>query len=74
MNFFLKSKYDCRDFFVMLSAAAVIVTATIFLFKHPDPGNFVTWAGVVTTVFGVYHWVITWDQKKPDACSVPPAS
>jgi hypothetical protein len=43
------------------------ISATVFIFKHPDPINFGTWAGVTGTITGVYHWLCFKDSKERDA-------
>jgi hypothetical protein len=45
---------------------AAWVAGTVFLFKHPAELNFTTWAGLVATVTGVFHWLTVADAKKPD--------
>jgi len=58
---------DARDWVVMGIVTAIIAAATRFLFTHAVPMNFCTWAGVVTTVCGIYHFLIVSDDKRPDA-------
>ena len=59
--------WDLDDWIVMLIVTAAWVASTVFLFKHPDPANFVTWAGFGATEVGVYRWLTIADDKKPDA-------
>jgi hypothetical protein len=58
---------DFRDWFVLLHLNAAGIAATVFLFKHPDPLNFATWATMLGTISGCYHWFMIRDQKIPDA-------
>ena len=58
---------DARDWFVMGLVAVAWTAATVFLFLHHSDMNFVTWAGVCTTMTGVYHWITVRDQKVSDA-------
>lgn len=57
-----------RDWFVLAHVNIGWAAATVFLFLYPTSGNFMTWAGVSTTIVGVYHWITMRDQKIPDAC------
>jgi hypothetical protein len=58
---------DLRDWFVMSLVGAAWTAATVFLFMHPDSGNFITWATVSATMCGVYHWIVMRDDKVRDA-------
>lgn len=55
------------DWFVILLLAGVWIAATVFLFKHPEHPNFMTWCGLAVTMGGIYHWLMVRDQKIPDA-------
>jgi hypothetical protein len=58
---------DVRDWFVMASLAFTGIASTVFIFLHPETGNFITWAGVFTTQTGVYHLLVIHDSKQQDA-------
>ena len=58
---------DTRDWVVIGLMAAIQVAATVFVFKHPDPVNFGTWAGLCGTLTGAYHWMVIRDSKQADA-------
>jgi O-antigen/teichoic acid export membrane protein len=60
------NKADVTDWLVMSVVTDVVIAATIFLFKHPDPINFATWGTVVGTICSVYHWLTIRDDKTPD--------
>ncbi len=58
---------DFRDYFILAHVNAAGIAGAVFLFRHPDPGNFVTWAGLIATLVGVYHWLVVRDSKESDA-------
>lgn len=58
---------DFRDWFILGHINLAGAAATVFLFKHPDTVNFVTWAGMLSTVIGFYHWMVIRDSKQADA-------
>jgi hypothetical protein len=58
---------DFRDWFIMAHVNAAGIAATVFLFKHPDALNFATWAGMLATIVGFYHWAVIKDSKTADA-------
>jgi hypothetical protein len=58
---------DVRDWLVVLLVAVTWIAATAFLFTHPDVANFATWAAVISTVTGLYHFLVVRDSKIPDA-------
>lgn len=58
---------DFRDWFVLLHTNAAGIAATVFVFKHPDPLNFVTWATMLGTIVTFYHLFVIKDAKTPDA-------
>ncbi len=58
---------DFRDWFVMAHVNAAGIAATVFLFKHYDPLNFATWATMLGTIIGCYHWFVLKDSKQADA-------
>jgi hypothetical protein len=58
---------DVRDWFILFHVNIAGIAATVFLFKHPDTVNFVTWAGLLGTIIGFYQWQTIRDQKMPDA-------
>jgi O-antigen/teichoic acid export membrane protein len=58
---------DTRDWIIVISTAGIQLAATVFLFKHPDPVNFATWAAVCGTLAGVYHLLVVRDSKEKDA-------
>jgi hypothetical protein len=55
-----------RDWVIMGLVLAAWINSTIFLWHHPTDTNFATWAGLLLTVTGVYHWICYKDQKVPD--------
>jgi hypothetical protein len=61
------SSFNIRDWLVMALVTAAWLISTMFLFVHPDPANFATWAAFGATIIGCYHWLIYVDDKKPDA-------
>jgi hypothetical protein len=64
------NKQDYRDYFVLGIVTAGWVAATVFLFWYPSSVNFATWAGLVATIGGVYHWLCVNDDKRVDAGNV----
>lgn len=58
---------DLRDWVVIGLLAAMHVSATVFLFVERSPTNFVTWAGVTSTITCAYHWMVIRDSKEKDA-------
>lgn len=58
---------DTRDWAIIALMTGMHISATVFIFKHPDPINFGTWAGVTGTITGVYHWLCFKDSKEKDA-------
>jgi hypothetical protein len=58
---------DTRDWAVIALLAGMHISATAFIFFHPDTANFVTWAGVTSTITCAYHWFVYKDSKVPDA-------
>ena len=63
----MKNLRDIRDHIVMVIVTVVLAFGTVFLVKHPTDGNFLTWAGLVATVTGLYHFLCVFDDKRPDA-------
>jgi hypothetical protein len=61
---------DYRDTVVMLIVIAGWVAATVFLFWQPSAVNFATWAGLVATIGGIFHWLCISDDKRIDAGNV----
>jgi hypothetical protein len=59
---------DARDWFILFHLNAAGAAATAFIFLHPETANFVTWAGMLSTIVGSYHWFVLKDSKAPDAC------
>ena len=64
------NKQDYRDYFVLGIVTAGWAAATVFLFRHPSSVNFATWAGLVATLGGMYHWLCVSDDKRVDAGNV----
>ena len=64
------NKQDYRDFFVLGIVAAGWAASTVFLFLYPSSVNFATWAGLVATIGGVFHWLCVSDDKRVDAGNV----
>jgi hypothetical protein len=58
---------EVRDWIVIVLMADIQLAATVFIFLHPDTLNFATWATLAGTLTGAYHWIVTRDQKIPDA-------
>jgi hypothetical protein len=58
---------DVRDWVVVGLMAGIQIAGTVFIFKHPDPINFATWAGVCGTLTAAYHWMVIRDAKEKDA-------
>lgn len=58
---------EVRDWTVIALLAGMHVSATVFIFLHPDTANFVTWAGVTSTITCAYHWLVIRDSKEKDA-------
>lgn len=61
---------DYRDYFVLGVVTAGWLAATVFLFRYPSTVNFATWAGLVATVGGIYHYLCVNDDKRTDAGNV----
>ncbi len=61
------NKQDYRDYFVLAVVTAGWLAATVFLFRYPSSVNFATWAGLVATVGGIYHYLCVSDDKRMDA-------
>jgi membrane protease YdiL (CAAX protease family) len=59
---------DVRDWLVMCIVTCAWLASTVFLFLHPDPANFATWAALGATMTGAYHWICYRDQKEADRC------
>lgn len=66
MNFFFGG-WDLTDWLIAFLVTAAWIAATVFLFIHPDPLNFATWATVSGTLVGVYHWLRVRDDKIKDS-------
>lgn len=66
-------KCDARDWFVMILFAAIWAAGTFYIFAclkvehHSDHELFAMWCGLVATMGGVYHWLVMYDSKHPDA-------
>jgi hypothetical protein len=58
---------DIRDWFVLGCISFVGLAATVFLFVHPSPTNFATFAGLQVTLMSAYHWMVVRDSKEKDA-------
>lgn len=58
---------DFSDWFVMAGITAILISGTMFIYLHPSEVNFATWAGLMVTVTGVYHWLDIRDDKEKDA-------
>ena len=58
---------EVRDWIVIGLMANIQASATVFIFLHFDSVNFATWGAVTGTLTGAYHWIVTRDQKTPDA-------
>lgn len=58
---------DCKDVLTMVIFTAAFGAATRYLFVHPSDLNYATYATLVATMSGVYHWICTWDSKNKDA-------
>ena len=58
---------DARDWIVIGLMAAIQIAATVFVFRHPDSGNFAIWSGLCGTLTGAYHWMVIRDSKMADA-------
>ena len=58
---------DYRDTTVMILVCSEAIASTIFLYMHPAPVNFATWAGLVATTGGIFHWLTISDDKRVDA-------
>ena len=64
------NKQDYRDTFVLMMVSGGWVAATVFLFLYPTQMNFATWAALVATVGGIYHYLCVSDDKREDAGNV----
>lgn len=58
---------DTRDWVVIALLATMHISATVFLFVERNTANFVTWAGVTSTITAAYHWMVIRDSKVADA-------
>lgn len=58
---------DVRDWFIIFHVNVAGIAGTAFLFAHPEAVNFATWAGLIGTIIGCYHWFTLRDQKTEDA-------
>jgi hypothetical protein len=66
----MPNRPDKRDTVVMVMVCCGWVAATVFLFMYPQSINFATWAGLVATIGGVFHWLCISDDKRVDAGNV----
>jgi len=57
---------DCRDWFIMGACTFFWLCGTVYLFLHPAVPVFATWAGLVTTMGGIYHFITVHDDKVQD--------
>jgi hypothetical protein len=64
------NKQDYRDYFVLGIVTAGWLAATVFLFLYHSSVNFATWAGLVATIGGVFHWLCVSDDKRVDCGNV----
>ena len=62
----MTSGWDLSDWLIMILITAAWAASTVFLFKHPDPINFGTWATLAGTMIGAYHWMRVRDDKLED--------
>jgi len=46
---------------------SVALFGAIFVAKHPDPLNFATFATLIGTLTGFYHFMVIRDSKQADA-------
>jgi hypothetical protein len=60
------SALDIRDWLVIVLVAFIMTVSTVFLFLYHSPIVFGTWAGVVSTVQVMYHWIVFKDSKVKD--------
>jgi hypothetical protein len=58
---------DFRDWFVVGLIISVALFGAIFVAKHPDPLNFATFATLIGTLTGFYHFMVIRDSKQADA-------
>jgi hypothetical protein len=58
---------DARDWVVIGLMAAIQIAATVFIFKHPDALNFVTFGTLTGALISAYHWLVIKDSKTADA-------
>jgi hypothetical protein len=64
------AEQDYRDYFVLGVVSVGWLAATVFLFLYPSSVNFATWAGLVATIGGIYHYLCVSDDKRVDAGNV----
>ena len=62
----MKNIRDCRDTFVMGAVTAAWAASTVWVFLHPSEGAFATWAGLASVMIGAYHFLVVFDDKRPD--------
>lgn len=51
---------------MILLVGATWVSALSFIVWKPTEMNFASWAGLNTSMLGVYHWIIVKDDKQMD--------
>lgn len=55
------------DLFVLTLVSSAWVASTVYLFLHPSTVAFATWAGMLATMGGIFHWLTQRDDKTKDA-------
>jgi hypothetical protein len=59
-------RLDIRDYFVLASLGAMLIAASVYLFKHPSDINYAAWGAVCGTLVSAYHWLAIGDDKRKD--------
>jgi hypothetical protein len=57
---------DIRDYLTFVSVAGILAVASTYLFRYHSDTVFGIWAGVVSTVTGIFHGLTVYDDKHED--------
>jgi uncharacterized membrane protein len=58
---------DTRDWVVIILMAIIEIAGIVFIFKHPEIANFVTFGTMMGALISAYHWMVIRDSKQADA-------
>jgi hypothetical protein len=57
---------DVRDWVVIALTAIIEMAGIVFVFKHPEVANFVTFSTLSGAIISGYHWMVIRDDKQAD--------